>query len=43
MLPEHLASYDKQLLIGNYEVDPAEKIDRLTLRPYEARVYRLTR
>ena len=43
VLPEHLASYDKQPLIGNYEVDPAEEIDRLTLRPYEARVYRLTR
>jgi oligo-1,6-glucosidase len=41
VLPDLLASYDKQPLIGNYQVDPAEKIDRLTLRPYEARVYRL--
>jgi len=31
----------KELLIGNYEADGAEKIDRLSLRPYEARVYRL--
>jgi oligo-1,6-glucosidase len=42
-LPEYLYSYDKQSLIGNYEIDPAAKIGRLTLRPYEARVYRLTR
>ncbi|GGH80101.1 glycosidase [Pullulanibacillus pueri] len=28
-----------QLLISNYEVDPGETIDSLTLRPYEARVY----
>ena len=43
VLPDHLASYDKKLLIGNYEVDPAEEIGQLTLRPYEARVYRLSR
>jgi oligo-1,6-glucosidase len=42
VLPAPLASYDKASLISNYELDPAEKIDRLTLRPYEARVYRLT-
>jgi hypothetical protein len=41
VLPAHLASYDKQPLIGNYESDPTEVIGRLTLRPYEARVYRL--
>jgi oligo-1,6-glucosidase len=40
-LPEHLVSYDKAPLIGNYEIDPAEELGRLTLRPYEARVYRL--
>jgi hypothetical protein len=31
----------KERLIGNYEVDPGEDIRLLTLRPYEARVYRL--
>jgi oligo-1,6-glucosidase len=43
VLPEHLTSYDKRPLIGNYEIDPADEIGQLTLRPYEARVYRLTR
>jgi oligo-1,6-glucosidase len=43
VLPEYLHSYDKQPLIGNYEVAPAAEIGRLALRPYEARVYRLTR
>jgi oligo-1,6-glucosidase len=32
----------RDLMIANYEVDPAEDIALLTLRPYEARVYRLT-
>ncbi len=41
VLPDHLASYDKAPMIGNYAIDPAEEIGRLTLRPYEARVYRL--
>ena len=41
VLPKYLGSYDKQTLIGNYEIDPAAEIDRLTLRPYEAQVYRL--
>jgi oligo-1,6-glucosidase len=40
-LPDNLTSYDKHPLIGNYDIDLAEKIDRLTLRPYETRVYRL--
>jgi oligo-1,6-glucosidase len=40
-LPARLSFTDKQLLIGNYALDEAEAIDRLTLRPYEARVYRL--
>ncbi len=40
-LPEHVSFGDKELLICNYPVDPAEDIDRLTLRPFEARVYRL--
>ena len=42
-LPAGIRFADKELLISNYEVDPAEDIRRLTLRPYEARVYRLTR
>jgi hypothetical protein len=28
-------------LISNYSVDPAQGIGQLTLRPFEARVYRL--
>jgi oligo-1,6-glucosidase len=40
-LPGSLAFTGKELLIANYEVDPAEDIHRLALRPYEARVYRL--
>ncbi len=31
-----------ELIIGNYEIDPAEDIHLLSLRPYEARVYRLS-
>jgi oligo-1,6-glucosidase len=31
----------KVLLLSNYPVDHVEEIDALTLRPYEARVYRL--
>jgi oligo-1,6-glucosidase len=30
-----------RLLISNYDVDPTEPIDRIQLRPYEARVYLL--
>ncbi len=40
-LPQGLAFADKELLISNYDVDPAEGIDQLALRPFEARVYRL--
>jgi len=43
VLPDHLASFDREPMIGNYPIDPSEEIGRLTLRPYEARVYRLTR
>jgi oligo-1,6-glucosidase len=40
-LPAAMASDNAELLISNYPVDPAEAIAGLTLRPYEARVYRL--
>lgn len=40
-LPADLSFTEKELLIGNYPVDPAEDIQRPTLRPFEARVYRL--
>jgi oligo-1,6-glucosidase len=40
-LPTDLSFADNELLISNYAVDPAEDIRLLTLRPYEARVYRL--
>jgi oligo-1,6-glucosidase len=41
ILPSHISYHEKELLIGNYPVDPNEDIHRLTLRPYEARVYGL--
>ena len=40
-LPADIAVAGQELLIGNYPVDPADEIRRLSLRPYEARVYRL--
>jgi oligo-1,6-glucosidase len=40
-LPSHIRFTDKELLISNLAVDPAEDIRLLTLRPFEARVYRL--
>ncbi|MGF7210605.1 oligo-1,6-glucosidase [Skermanella aerolata] len=41
-LPSGIAYSGTELMISNYEVDAAEDIALLTLRPYEARVYRLT-
>ena len=41
-LPSGIAYSGTELVISNYEVDAAEDIALLTLRPYEARVYRLT-
>jgi oligo-1,6-glucosidase len=40
-LPENISFSSKELLISNYAVDPNEDIHQITLRPYEARVYRL--
>ena len=40
-LPTHITFSEASLLIANYPVDPAGDIHQLTLRPYEARVYRL--
>ncbi|MBV8899105.1 MAG: alpha-glucosidase [Verrucomicrobia bacterium] len=40
-LPTHVSFSGKELLISNYLVDPDEDIRLLTLRPFEARVYRL--
>jgi oligo-1,6-glucosidase len=40
-LPTHIRFSGRELLIGNYEVDPKENIRLLTLRPFEAGVYRL--
>jgi oligo-1,6-glucosidase len=41
-LPSDITYSATDLMIANYEVDAAEDIALLTLRPYEARVYRLT-
>ena len=40
-LPPNIAFAGKELLISNYAVDANEDIRQFTLRPYEARVYRL--
>jgi oligo-1,6-glucosidase len=40
-LPEEVAVTGHEVLISNYAVEPAGDIRRFTLRPYEARVYRL--
>jgi oligo-1,6-glucosidase len=40
-LPADISFKRKEPLISNYAVDAAETINRLSLRPYEARVYRL--
>jgi oligo-1,6-glucosidase len=42
-LPEQVPISRAELLIGNYPADPGEDLRRLTLRPYEARVYRLSK
>ena len=43
VVPDRFSAAGAALLIANYPVDGAEDIGRLTLRPYEARVYRLGR
>jgi oligo-1,6-glucosidase len=40
-LPENISFVSTELLISNYEVNPHEDIHQISLRPYEARVYRL--
>jgi oligo-1,6-glucosidase len=40
-LPENISFSSQELLISNYDVQPNEDIHQITLRPYEARVYRL--
>jgi oligo-1,6-glucosidase len=40
-LPENITYGSAELLIGNYAVDVNQDIHQITLRPYEARVYRL--
>jgi hypothetical protein len=40
-LPTTIGFERSELLIANYEVDATEDVRLLTLRPYEARVYRL--
>lgn len=42
ILPEDISFDNKELLISNYEVDEDESIDKVELKPYEARAYRLT-
>lgn len=41
MLPAPFANNNMELLIANYDVRPDEPINNVTLRPYEARVYRI--
>ena len=39
--PPGIPVTDPELLIANYDIDPADELRCLTLQPYEARVYRL--
>jgi oligo-1,6-glucosidase len=41
-MPSDVTFSTTELLLSNYDVDKGEEIKRLTLRPYEARVYRLS-
>ena len=41
ILPKNISFSSRELLISNYDVDVNENIHQITLRPYEARVYRL--
>ncbi len=41
-LPENITYSAGELLISNYKVDAHDDIHKITLRPYEARVYRLS-
>ncbi|NJJ39900.1 glycoside hydrolase family 13 protein [Paenibacillus apii] len=41
-LPAEIGISEPELLIGNYDVDRAEDVHSLELRPYEARVYKFT-
>ena len=38
-LPENITYSNSDLLISNYKVDSSDDIHKITLRPYEARVY----
>src|SRR5215207_6958000 len=40
-LPETISFSSTERIISNYDVDSAQDIHEITLRPYEARVYRL--
>jgi oligo-1,6-glucosidase len=40
-LPGDCGNTRDSLLIGNYQVHPADEIRSLNLQPYEARVYRV--
>ncbi len=40
-LPENISFSSAELLINNYNVDQNEDLHQITLRPFEARVYRL--
>ncbi|MBM7554161.1 glycoside hydrolase family 13 protein [Thalassobacillus pellis] len=42
-LPQHLTKPSAELILSNDCVDTDENISKLTLRPYEARVYKLQR
>src|SRR5690606_5491993 len=39
--PNHLTFTDAEQLISNYEVNAEDTFDEITLRPFEARAYRL--
>ncbi|RDW16723.1 glycoside hydrolase family 13 protein [Oceanobacillus chungangensis] len=42
-MPSNLKSLSYELCLSNYEVDLMESVSEFTLKPYEARVYKLSR
>jgi hypothetical protein len=43
-LPGHLQHHSRQLMIAKYgDINEFKSIERVLLRPYEARVYQLSR
>jgi len=40
-MPEEMKSYERELILQNYETEPVEDLGFLWVKPYETRVYRM--